>query len=773
MLTQMGNELKHAHWLRVANLGAGTRDHAQASLFRLEITLDADVSKAQVRMCAADRYRLYVNGQSVMCGPRKGDQWNRYYETVDIASLLKKGDNYITARVISYAFESTKTTQNAPLSVYVAQVGLAFMCDGCAQLKNGEIVELSTGSANWTACADDSFSLDSTDSFYVGATEKFFADKSSQWRQNKPLGAPKAEAYFGSGINDYGEFSPLQIKARAIPNMYEQRMDFAAQLPNIYGEDGFQFDDNGTFVIEPNQTRAIELDAGVLRTAYMRMRTMGQGGTVRIVYAERYFPKDENAPKGPMRRDDRENGSITGFSDYIYTAGDETLFENFWFRTFRFVRIEVTAAAHPVTVHMPDFIQTAYPLQVKAQLQLPDERMQHLWDIAVHTLESCMHETHEDCPYYEQLQYILDTRLQMQFTYAISGDTRMAENVLWDYHSSQLPDGILQSRYPCTHTQVIPDFAIHWIYMLDEHYMQTGDSRLISFYRSTLDGVLDYFNQRVNQQGLVENLGYWEFGDWVEEWDKNAGTPSATYQGPATLHNLTYALGLRTAARLMRVIDRSGLADEYEARADKVCASVYKHCYDAERGVLREGPRFEQYTQHSQALATLSGALVGEEAASAMRHAMQDAGMLACTFPWQYTLLRALEKTGQYALSQPLWQQYYAMLDRHLTTIPERPGETRSDCHAWSALPLYEYTRMLLGVQPAAPGWEAICIKPYAVGVDKMEGTVPTPKGDVHVKWSVKDGAMKLSVDAPDVPVTAWVDGKAYQAKNGVVRVGD
>lgn len=123
---------------------------------------------------------------------------------------------------------------------------------------------------------------------------------------------------------------------------------------------------------------------------------------------------------------------------------------------------------------MPEFLETGYPLEVKAEFDFPDERMRRLWEISVRTLKRCMHDTHEDCPYYEQLQYTLDTRLQMLFTYAVSGDARMAANVLWDYHCSRLPDGILQSRYPCTHTQVIPDFAIHWIYMLEEYALQTG-----------------------------------------------------------------------------------------------------------------------------------------------------------------------------------------------------------------------------------------------------------------------------------------------------------
>ena len=166
----------------------------------------------------------------------------------------------------------------------------------------------------------------------------------------------------------------------------------------------------------------------------------------------------------------------------------------------------------------------------------------------------------------------------------------------------------------------------------------------------------------------------------------------------------------------------------------------------------------------------LCGALTGEEAKIAMEKALTEPGVLACTFPWQYTLLRALEKTGLYDLTAPLWAQYFSMLDRDLTTVPERPGDTRSDCHAWSALPLYEYPRMLLGVQLDAPGWERIRVKPHALGLKELSGVVPTPKGEVRVGWHVEDnGQMHLCVQGPDVPLIIEVNGKTYYAEHGAM----
>ena len=157
-----------------------------------------------------------------------------------------------------------------------------------------------------------------------------------------------------------------------------------------------------------------------------------------------------------------------------------------------------------------------------------------------------------------------------------------------------------------------------------------------------------------------------------------------------------------------------------------------------------------------------------------MLYALSGEEVLPCTFPWQFTLFRALEAVGLYDRTAPIWDQYFEMLDRNLTTVPERPGETRSDCHAWSALPLYEVPRMLLGVQPAAPGWARIRVEPHAVGLDRLSGTVPTPKGPVAVRWEkTAGGALCAAVEGPkDVPLELVANGKTVLAVQGRAKIG-
>ena len=62
----------------------------------------------------------------------------------------------------------------------------------------------------------------------------------------------------------------------------------------------------------------------------------------------------------------------------------------------------------------------------------------HRKKIMLRTLEKCMHETYMDCPHYEQLMYLGDTRIQMLVCYAISSDTRLAEQSISLFASSAI-----------------------------------------------------------------------------------------------------------------------------------------------------------------------------------------------------------------------------------------------------------------------------------------------------------------------------------------------
>ena len=131
-----------------------------------------------------------------------------------------------------------------------------------------------------------------------------------------------------------------------------------------------------------------------------------------------------------------------GKDDY-YICGQETpsdvvvTYEPFWFRTFRYVELEIeTHPSSPLELLQVTFRETHYPLEKTTQItKFPSDEESKLWDISINTLRNCMHETYEDCPFYEQNQFGMDSRLQILFTYQLSNDDRLARKCMQEFHS--------------------------------------------------------------------------------------------------------------------------------------------------------------------------------------------------------------------------------------------------------------------------------------------------------------------------------------------------
>ena len=247
---------------------------------------------------------------------------------------------------------------------------------------------------------------------------------------------------------------------------------------------------------------------------------------------------------------------------------------------------------------------------------------------------------------------------------------------------------------------------------------------------------------------MIEDLGYWPFVDWVDGWER--GVPAAVEKGPATVHSLLYAAGLQAAARLNELTDRKAMAAEYEKRSREILQQVENRCWSDTHGLFKEGPGIPEFSQHTQIWAVLTGLVKGKRAKSMMKKSLALEDIYVCSYSMRFYLFRALEMTNLYDRSEGIWEDWKEMLGQHLTTCPEDNVSVRSDCHGWSALALYEFTRCILGVKPLEPGWAKIGIEPHVLSLPDFSGSVTTPRGMVQVSWKKQAERFSISGRVPD-----------------------
>lgn len=736
-----------------------------------------------VHITADSRYRLFVNGTPVAVGPCKGDAHVQYYETVDVTPYLKVGENVLAVQVLHYPYlQPYISGVGGPISVWRSQsAGLfveAALCDG-----NGNEVEPLHSGREWKVYRHRGYRHIPEPLFHwMGGVEEVDGKGTPHgWQLPGFDDADWCQAVpFEETRHDFGLLSPWNLQPRPIPFLYEEVRTFVRVIKTegIDLRQAKQFlerdSEGGTLQLAPGQKVAIEFDAGELTTAYLMTGVRkGRGSIVRLLCSECYEPQESTVNRRIKENREDPGGKLMGAYDVYHVAGvagDQGMevYEPFWFRTFRFVRLEIEAGSEPVELVTVKFRETGYPLDVKGRFRCSDDELNTIWGLSVRTLKRCMHETYEDCPYYEQLQYAMDSRLMMLFTYYVSADDRLPRRTIDDFYRSRLPGGLLQSRFPSVEPQIIPSFALYWVDMLAEHYAFNGDLELILRYRPALLELLDWFHGQLNEEGIVgvTSNRYWTYFDWVEAWPK--GAPPESQDRPMFLLSLMYAKALRTAAGLLEATGWKDAAGEMRARADAVCCAVRRLAWSPERMLFRDLPDTEIYSQHTQIMAVLSDAIEGEQARNLMERALREP-IHRVTLPFSYLLFQALKKTGLHQHIFRQWDRWRVFLRQGLTTLPETEVNPRSDCHAWSSVPLAEFPAYFLGVTPARPGFSAISIEPRTGLLRWAKGTVPTVRGLVEVEWEKTGRDFKFRTNVPEgVPaIIKLPDGSEHQLQNG------
>lgn len=683
--------------------------------FRRVFHLSAAAETFHIQVSADQRYKLYCNGQFVGFGPQRGDEKHWFYESYDLAPFLEQGENVLLALVWNFGFL-------APMAQHTVRTGFVLEGEEVSTGPDWQVLRLDGWQYRMMHSNIGDFYIDVGPGEVIDAREiqflplprsgrgrlggGFTDSEGARWQSPHVICTAEDRGAMGGG-------TPWMLIPRSIPLMrYELRSQPAAVQAEWPGP--------GTL-----------LDFGELLCAYPRLTAAGRTGTeVTLTYAESLWNPD--GTKG--NRDEVTGKDMRGYQDKFILSDEVCTFEPLWWRTFRYVLVEGTGG------FTLDVVETGYRLETKSSFEADDPWVKPIWDVSVRTAERCAGETYFDCPYYEQLQYAGDTRIQALIGYYLSQDRLLQRNAIETLGWSATDHGLTQSRYPSRQAQVIPPFSLWWVLMLHDQWL----------YDSARSNHLGLDHQVSHAWTKIlcydEESSFWNFADWVPDW--RWGVPPG--DGLSTMHQLTYLLVRLSSSRRYDYLGRE--PDRALQQAKKVLQGESQFMQEAGLWKAKDDPDW-QPNEHSEALMRCAQIMVGLAPDAWPTDALEAAGAAKTTYYFSYYKHLAKRPIDYMAELAP-WKE---MIESGLTTFAENPEPSRSDCHAWSAHPILGFFQVVAGVTSVAPAWTRARVEPNPGSLRRFDARIDHPDGELRVRFEDE----RLHIDTPVPTELAWLGREA------------
>lgn len=741
--------------------------------YRLRFHLDRP-AEIRAHVTADERYELFLDGQRAARGSERGSLERWFYESYDLS--LSAGDHTLVARVWSLG-------SRAPWAQMSAYHGFLFAAEG------EWIPLLATGVAPWEAKVLSGYTFtDPSPAWGTGAN--LIVDGSKfDWGFEKGLGdgwQPAVAHYTpmvperSEGIDPNGGRTTPEIHwlvPATLPAMLNQPVStgvvrFAANQVSSDTAAPIRMAENDADAVDwwnrlLRNGEPVEVPAGAKQRvlidledyycAYPQLQvSRGAGASVRVLWAESLYEESKGVTKG--HRGEIEGKYFLGVGDtFLMDGAPSRTFDTLWWQAGRYIEILVETQDEPLVIERFALTETRYPLEMQASFSSDDPRLERTVPVLLRGLQMCAHETYFDCPYYEQLMYIGDTRLEALVTYIIQSDDRLPRKALDMFSASRMINGLTRSRFPSRVRQTIPPFSLWYTGMVYDHALWRGSPDFIRSLMPTVRGVLDAFLSYRNEQGLIAGPPGWNFFDWAPEWSD--GVPPDGDFGANAAINWLAVLAFGWASALEAWLGEPELSQRWERYAAELAQAVISAFWDPSRSRFSDDTGHTCASEHAQVLALLSGRLADEMREGAARSLLHDADLTRTTIYMTYYLLEAfrLMKNPQAIFDRlNLW---FDLENHGFKTTPEMPEPTRSDCHGWGSSPLYHYFATILGIRPDGFGFSRVRIEPLPGSLSHLRGRMPHPLGWIEADLRREEDGLHGTITLPQSVTGVFVDG--------------
>lgn len=677
--------------------------------------------KVSISIFADTEYVVYINGKYVGSGQFKSYENTMVYDEYDITEVVHNGENNID--VIAYhQGESSFTYKNR-------EAALAFEVYG----ENGEIFAVSGNDTKvrTNACyKSGEMELITPQIGYV-----FYYDANGKEKEWEEPQVKQKECPFKK--RPVAKLSHLQLKQGVVQSqgvfkrtreegtvgqiMQSDYLSFV-RAEDMFDGNKVKVSDGGTYVVYALG----EETAGLFSMSV----TAKEGTVIDIGYGEHL---DDLRVKTSL-------GNRNFACRYVCREGKQDF--TGYFRRFagRFIEIHISGTDTDVEIHNIGLIPTIYPLTRKSNFECEDYLFNKIYQASTHTLELCMHEHYEDCPWREQALYGFDSYIQMLCGYYAFGEYEFARASLKLLADSQLDCGLLEICAPAESSITIPSFSLAWILSLEKYVLYSGDAGFGIEMMPVAKRILDSFRVDEGLVRLQTGERFWHFYEWTDNLDgidKKTGNFASVPEGQTdSVANMYYIIACEAYNRLSEWCGEKS----YDADLQRIRKNVRECFADKESGFIKTHADSESYDEFTQALALFSGITDDSKIFDELLN--KDSNLVKYTLStslFKYEVL--LSCGGKYTdrvideIADIWGKMLFAGADTFWETALGSIDFTRcgSTCHGWSALPVYLIYKYFAGFVPLTPGFEKYKLEPVKVkNIGEIKADLFTPQGKIQ-----------------------------------------
>lgn len=386
--------------------------------------------------------------------------------------------------------------------------------------------------------------------------------------------------------------------------------------------------------------------------------------------------------------------------------------------------------------------ETGYDTEITGTFECDDPFLNEYWRKAVRTLYVCMRDTYMDCPDRERAQWWGDevNELGMAFCSLSPSSWKLAEKGIYELMNWQRIDGVLSSPVPAmNYSAELPSqmlAALGWYGFYTQYFYSDNNA----FVPVVYDRMKKYLHKvwKLDEDGLpIYRTGDWDWPDADSPVDKYALMPCLYY------------LALKSELEFARMLGRA----EDVAMIESVMARLkdsYNRLYWTGNGY--RSPSYKDRTDdRPQAMAVLSG-IASEEKYQVISEILKTTDM-ASTYMEKYMVEALFVTGQSSAALDRMKRRMATIMDDRSSTLYEHWNWTNSSNHAWSGANIILLCQKVCGVAPLTPGFKTFSVRPQMGWLKRASTSFETKYGTIRVSLARKSSKSKtaeLTIDVPE-----------------------